>query len=344
MMKRYGRAIRVGLAAILGGGLALLLVLAGLFMYASSRDLSDVDYERGYLHELEGAPQRPADNRYVIVTYNVGYASGLTNLSGHNASQEEYEENLGMIIAALKGVEPDFVATQEIDFDSERSYRQNQPRRIAEALGLRYHADALTWDKKYLPFPYWPPKENFGRIRSGQSIISGFPIVRHWKQTLVRPKNPFWYDAFYLDRIAQGAEINVDDKPLVIVNVHLEAYKPDTREEESLEVIEALKQHMDKPVIVLGDFNSRPPWATRPSRDRALANFLEMEGLYKAIPKPVYERDGEKKHFTASSKQPRSSIDHIFYNDHIERLEARVMQDAGTGSDHLPVMMEFSFK
>ncbi|MCP4642199.1 MAG: metal-dependent hydrolase [bacterium] len=328
----------------LGCVLTVLLCIAGLIAYAASRNLSDEDYERGFLHELDGIPERPVDGRYVIVTYNVGYASGLTNLSGHNASQPEYEENLETIIRALKGVDPDFVATQEIDFDSDRSYQQNQPERIARSLGLGFHADALTWDKKYLPFPYWPPKENFGRTLSGQSIVSGFPIRGQWKQTLLRPKNPFWYDWFYVDRIAQCALVRVGDWPLVIVNVHLEAYKQETREVESLEVLAAIKQHMDKPLIVLGDFNSRPPWASNFHGGRALANFIETEGLHKAIPREAYEGDGEKECFTASSSHPRSSIDHIFYNDRIECLTAHVMQDAGTGSDHLPVMMEFSFR
>ncbi|MCH7959487.1 MAG: endonuclease, partial [Candidatus Hydrogenedentes bacterium] len=36
-------------------------------------------------------------------------------------------------------------------------------------------------------------------------------------------------------------------------------------------------------------------------------------------------------------------IDHIFYKRYIGRLTARALPEAGTGSDHFPVLMTFSF-
>ena len=91
----------------------------------------------------------------------------------------------------------------------------------------------------------------------------------------------------------------------------------------------------------MGDFNARPPWQTRV--ETTLATILAVEGLHKEFPKEVYEGGGEARYYTSCSAVPNKSIDHIFYNDRVKCLSARVLQDAGTGSDRLPLMMEFAF-
>jgi endonuclease/exonuclease/phosphatase family metal-dependent hydrolase len=177
---------------------------------------------------------------------------------------------------------------------------------------------------------------------SGHSVASRFPIVAHSKVTLAKPQgNPFWYNMFYIDRIIQIAEVELGPRTLVILNVHLEAYKRKTREDQAAVVASTVRKHMHKPLILLGDFNAGPPWQTD---DTTLATIMAIEGLHKEFPEAAYREADEARLYTASSSRPRKSIDHIFYNDQVRCLSARVLQDAGTGSDHLPVMMEFQLK
>jgi hypothetical protein len=73
-------------------------------------------------------------------------------------------------------------------------------------------AIAINWDKRYVPFPYWPITQQFGRTLSGQSILSRFPIQNHERHVLDRVAGNNWiYNAFYLDRLAQVAEIVVGE-------------------------------------------------------------------------------------------------------------------------------------
>jgi hypothetical protein len=187
---------------------AVLLCLVGMFSWASSGRYTRTEYKQGFVHESEECPQGQGDGRYTIVTYNVGYGSGLTNNSGNNASEAEYKANEVAIATALKGVEPDIVVYQEIDFDSDRSYHSDQLTLFADALGMKYRAQAFNWDKNYVPWPYWPPSGHFKRMLSGQAISSTFPVRQHRKHTLSKPpENPFWYNRFYLDRVVQIAEL-----------------------------------------------------------------------------------------------------------------------------------------
>ncbi|MBN2311186.1 MAG: endonuclease/exonuclease/phosphatase family protein [Candidatus Hydrogenedentes bacterium] len=339
------RLLKRLVAAAFLAAVALVAAVAALFFWASSGNLSAEDYERGFLWESADIAKADAAGPYTIVTYNIGYGSGLTNMSGHNASEAEYEENMGLIVAALVPREPDFVACQEIDYGGHRSYGVDQLAVLAGGLGLRHGAKALTWDMKYLPFPYWPPSENFGKMVSGQAVASRYPITAHSKVTLPRPPdNPFWYDRFYLDRIVQIVEVEVGASRLVLMNVHLEAHDRLTCIEHCRILADLARDYMDTPLIVLGDFNARAPWTKGGAEGGGLDAILAVENLHKAIPKEAYERDGEEVYYTASSNHPRQSIDHIFYNDKIRWLSAAVLQDAGTGSDHLPVLMEFDFK
>jgi endonuclease/exonuclease/phosphatase family metal-dependent hydrolase len=329
------------------------ITVVGFLGWASRGRLSKEEYAAGFSRELPISPDAPgmsggapldakADRRFTIVTYNIGYCSGLTNNSGNNASEEEYAQNVRTILEALRKVNPDFVAMQEVDFASERSCYQDQSLLLAEGLGLKYQACDYTWDKDYVPWPYGTPSHNFGRMRSGQCVASRFLIRGHAKITMPKPEeNPFWYNMFYLDHIIQIVEIDVASQPLVILSVHLEAYKRKTREQEAALVAQEVKKHADQPLILLGDFNARPPWQTQ--NETTLATILAVQGLHKEFPKEAYEGGDQVRYYTSSSGRPNKSIDHVFYNDKVKCLSARVLQDAGTGSDHLPVMMEFAF-
>jgi hypothetical protein len=170
-----------------------------VFLWASSGRLNPRQYAQieSYGFPLaDGAPET-----FTVVTYNLGYLSGLGNAA--TASEVPvaltpgfFDQNQAMAIAALADLEPDIVAFQEIDLDARRSYRVNQPEAIAQGLELPVGAIAVNWDKRYIPFPYWPPTAQFGPTLAAQAILSRFPIRAHSRHVLSPVENqPIYYRA-----------------------------------------------------------------------------------------------------------------------------------------------------
>jgi endonuclease/exonuclease/phosphatase family metal-dependent hydrolase len=215
---------------------------------------------------------------------------------------------------------------------------------IAFYAGYNSSAMAVNWDKKYVFFPYWPPSVHFGRMLSGQGIISQFPITYNKRVVLPKPPaNPFYYNAFYLDRLIQISEVEINDHALIIINVHLESFDRETREEQSEILAGHVLQYVDKyPLLLIGDFNCRPPFqGFGSSSESTIQSLLNIPGMVTAITEEVYMEDPEQ-YMTFSSDKPYEKLDYIFYNPRfIRKLEAGTLYEAGLASDHLPVYMKF---
>ena len=295
-----------------------------------------------------------SDGGYTLVSYNIGYLSGLANNTTEQVERSFYEENQKRAIAALEAVNPDIVAFQEIDFGSKRSYEVNQAEAIAQALSLTNGATAINWDKNYVPFPYWPITAHFGKMLSGQAILTRpwIPIQKNSRLVLEQVADkPFFYKAFYLDRLAQVAQIEfVDDQSLILINVHLEAFSEQTRVNQTQFVRELAEDYAKTyPVIVVGDLNSalnRDSFITAQGEDKGETQFsikemLASEQLAPAVP----QSNWSGKNLTFPSNKPEYKLDYMFYTPStIEVLETSVISAAGVSSDHLPIAMRFRLK
>lgn len=316
---------------------ALVAAMLAFYFWGSSGKLS-----REELNQVREWPVHrvaPADT-LSIMTYNIGYLSGMTNNLAVDRTVDLYNGNQAKAIALFKKYQPDIIGIQEIDYGSSRSFDARQLDSIALGAGYGYAVQAVNWDKSYVPFPYWPPSQHFGAILSGQAIISKFEPEMAERKVLMQPVNaPFYYKAFYLERLVQIAQVNMG-KPVVVINVHLEAFDQETREAQA-EVLLQLTKEMAKdfPVILMGDFNAAPPYADNPEyQERTIQMFLDDPILGSAITEEQYLADPAA-HFTYSSGAPEVMIDYIFYTkESIEVLDAKVVHEAGEISDHLPVM------
>ena len=202
-------------------------------------------------------------------------------------------------------------------------------------------SQVVNWDKTYVPFPYGLPSLNFGRVLSGQAIVSHFPIQEHERVVLDPVANsPFWRTAFYLDRLAEVVQMNVHGKDLIVINIHLEAYDKETRLAQSKTVLHLYKKYANEyPVLIIGDFNSRPKEGE--VKNPTIDIFLEETSLKSAVLDVDLRADNQK---TYPSNKPIEKIDFIFYNHaKLEVLNARVVHEIGTASDHLPIMANFKF-
>lgn len=327
---------------IIGGtSFAVLLVALIIFYFWASSSsyprekyAEVVDYKTDYVTDN--------DNIFTLVTYNIGYLSGLTNNQAIKTNKELFDNNLKTAITALKPLKPDFIGFQEIDLDSKRSFKVNQVNKIAEALNFAQSAIAINWDKNYLPFPYFPFSAHFGRILSGQAVLSRYPIESHERIALEKITNkPFFYKAFYIDRLAQITKINIKGRFLILINVHLEAFEVATRQKQTEFLQKLLSKYVDDhPVLLIGDFNSTLINGDNPQPTINL--LLNNPSLKSAVPK---EKLTDEQSRTFPSDKPIAKLDYIFYTPKtIEVMEWGVISEAEQASDHLPLMIKFRFR
>ncbi len=311
--------------------LLLAVILIVFYFWASSPQYNVESY--GKIVEYNKSAVVTNDSIFTIATYNIGYLSGLTNNKAIERPKALFESNLNRVKGVFKNIKADFIAFQEIDYAAKRSYFKDQQKELA-GLGYRYAAQSVNWDKTYVPFPYWPPSMHFGKVLSGQSVLSKYKIIEHKRIVLDRVEDmPFWQDAFYLDRLMQIVTILVGSNEIKLINVHLEAYDRKTRAKHTGAVIIAYKKLSEKyPTLLVGDFNSDPDF-----ENATIQAFLDLPNTACAV--------SDLSQNTFPSKRSKKRLDYIFYNTRfIEKISARIITETQDASDHLPVMMQFKLK
>ncbi len=312
--------------------LFIIIFVVGFYFWASSPNFPKSDYAQVKVNQF--TPLITNDSIYSIITYNIGYLSGMTNNLPIKTPKSFYDDNLKLVKSKYKKLNADILTFQEIDFSSKRSYDVNQQDEIA-TLGYNYVAQAINWDKKYLPFPEFPISMHYGKILSGQSVLSKFKIIDQERIELERnTTNPFYYDRFYIDRLAQIVKIQIKNKIVIIINVHLEAYHSETRLKQTKKIIKIFNQYNKEfPTLLIGDFNSD------------IKNENASINLLLNIPKTGNAVFDKKYPKTFDSEKPTERLDYIFYNtDFIEFIDGRVLTEFNQASDHLPLLMKFKFK
>lgn len=322
-------------------GLAFGLPLVGLvgtFIYISSPRWAEADYDNLITYEYPAASGPP--DQITVVTYNLGYLSGMTNQQAVVPDRALFEANQATAIAALQAIQPDILGLQEVDFEAHRSFGVNQQYAIASALAMPFAAIAVNWDKRYVPFPYWPPQAHYKAVTSGQAVLSRYPIRRNHRLVLEQvPTNPFYYNALYLDRVAQVAEIDLAGQTLIFINVHLEAFDSPTRHRQT-EVVRQLAEDYGQryPVVLLGDFNSDLD-REEEGDSRSIQILLDSPSLASAMPR---EATAGRQGATFPADQPQHTLDYIFYTPATLVLEGwEIVAAAAQASDHLPVQATF---
>jgi endonuclease/exonuclease/phosphatase family metal-dependent hydrolase len=323
----------------------LMLALVIFYFWASSgtqsnNDLSKIITYSGSLHS------QSKSEILTVMTYNIGYFSGKTNNQPEKRpGQVFFNKNMETFVQLLEKIQPDIIGFQEVDFFSHRSHYVNQLKCIAVKSNYSYAVKAVNWDKRYVPFPYWPPQVHFGRVLAGQAVLSRWPILSDQRIVLPKPNNnPFFYNAFYLDRLIQVVKIAIDARTLVILNVHLDDSHQETREDQAQKVLNIFRSYKNEyPVLLLGDFNSVPPSASQKKDfpDEPQMDFRNDQTIGFFIKEPDLKA-ADINTFTFPADSPTRKLDYIFYTYNKIRL-LKAFVPCIDSSDHLPLVMQFSF-
>ena len=283
-----------------------------------------------------------------IQTWNLGFVYGEGSDGPAYMPKEKsfYEKKLLQLAEEIKLSAPDIICLQEVDFESQRSFDINQAKFIAAKANYPYVAESVGWESHYIPFPYWPLNRNFGRVKSGGAILSKYPITSFTTYFFKKPlSQPWCYNLFYPHRYLQQVEVELGNKKVKLIGLHLEAYDKADRVSQIDFLLDKIKS--EKIDFVLGDFNMLPASATK--RSKFLTNKDDYEndlsfdhmmksGLSEVIPESIYSLD-EARYFTFPSSRPERRLDYIFYDSGVKMIKAEILPSAL--SDHLPLKATF---
>lgn len=198
-----------------------------------------------------------------LITWNMGYCGlgqnadffmdGGTHVM--SASKNEVQDNLTAIAEKLQSESPDIVLLQEVDLDSKRSYYINQIEYLKSQLPGYQSMFASNYKVAYVPYPL----PTIGKVDSGIATLSNVEA-----QSAVRIKLPcpFTYP-LSLGNLKRGLLVSRyliagEEKELVVINLHLEAYDSGEGKIAQTAILkELLEQELNKGnyVIAGGDFN-----------------------------------------------------------------------------------------
>lgn len=289
-----------------------------------------------------------------VIVWNISWAYGWgSEGSGGRKDAAHFEASLEKIARVISESGADIALLQEVDFNADRSYGIDQAEELARATGLGYVAPALSWVANYVPFPYWPPSDQFGAVRSGGAVLSRYPIELNRVTLLEKPQDfAFIYNLFYPFRYFQETKIRFFGAPLRVYNAHLDAYSKDNRGAQARTWSEVLSDGPDELLLIGGDFNTVPPESPQKSDfddepetsfegDDTLAVLRSTAKLQDAFEPEAFARAPDA-YFTFPSHAPNRKLDHLLHTPDIEVKSAEVLRDAaGEVSDHLPLLVRF---
>ena len=238
-----------------------------------------------------------------VATYNVHGCVGM--------DRQRSEARIAEVIAQLS---VDIVALQELDLNRRRSAGVDQTGRIAEQLGWHGHFHAaMRWDDEHY----------------GNGVLSRYPLS--FRRAAELPGTaPFFCRE---NRAAIEIDIETNLGAVHIINTHLGLGWRERLLQAQL--FTSAEWHAavagDAPLILLGDFNSRP--GSRPYR--ALTRYLrDVRELVQAT-RPIR---------TFPTWFPALAVDHIFVNAALQPLSLTVHRSAVAriASDHFPLVAELT--
>ncbi len=120
--------------------LILVFLIVGSFtafyFWASSSFINEDNYNQIVTFHPED--ENKSDTLSVL-TYNIGYLSGMTNNLPVDREKSLFSENLSQSIRLLKAYDFDLIGLQEVDFGASRSFYFNQFDSLGVYLDFHHH-------------------------------------------------------------------------------------------------------------------------------------------------------------------------------------------------------------
>ncbi len=364
-MNKHLKKVLIGVSVMLAALLVIAIIYVIYVAASYSRILDNLPLAVHNKNERSIA----LDTEYEILTYNIGFGAYVPEYSffmdsgvmkdgkkvsgkyGKGISKDKVRDNSVRIAGHINNLEYDFIFAQEVDESGDRSYHINQYKMISDAMADYENVYASNFHSPYLYYPFNDPH---GKNDSGLLTLSRFHI-----DSAVRKSFPVATDIskyFDLDRCFSVSRINVGDKQLVLINLHMSAYdKGGVIRAKQLEMLtDFLTEEWGKGnyVIAGGDFNHaicpqtfeseqlKPDWVAELNDDEL------PEGYSVAV-----ADNADSVPTCRSSDMPYEKgvnytviVDGFIVSDNIEVVSVKNQDMEFIFSDHNPVHMKFKLK
>jgi len=251
-----------------------------------------------------GEQSKPGQLR--VLTLNMAHARG-TGMNQMLQDSDKARQNLTNIATLLKQQAADVVSLQEVDYQSFWN-------------GKFDHVGALAKQANFQNSVSGSHVKSMG-LDYGTALVANLDL-QHPESVVFSPSEISASKGFVVSSVhwPEKACIDVD-----VVSVHLDFASEETRREQAGEIIAKLQQR-DRPIILMGDFNTN--WKHDNSAVRILAQHL---GLH-----PYQPNDASMVTFPKQSRR----LDWILVSPEIEFKRYSVLQTQV--SDHLGIVSDLS--
>jgi endonuclease/exonuclease/phosphatase family metal-dependent hydrolase len=237
-----------------------------------------------------------------IVTYNV-----------HRCVGNDRRLDVARVAGVLAQLNPDIVALQELDVGRRRTGRVDQAHEIARRLDMacHFHAALTVEEERYgdAILTCYPER-----------LVKSGPLPGHPRMAALEPRGALW------------VEVEVDGRPLQVINTHLGLVPREQQIQAAHLAGSAWLEHPKCvwPAILLGDFN-----ATASS-----VVYRTLTGRLQPSRRLARQRQPSS---TFPSPLPVLRIDHHFVSPGVTVSSVFAPFDPLTrvASDHLPLVMDF---
>lgn len=269
------------------------------------------------------------------------------------------EKNIAGAVNFLKksALNTDFFLLQEVDVESDRSYRIEQWTKYCQEALPEYAASlAMNYQCDRVPIPILEPWNALGKVRSGLGTFS-----RYQPSEAVRYQLPGHYPMpdrmFQLDRCAALHRQRLSNgKDLVVINIHNSAYDPGDKikaiQLPFLRDLATTEFQKGNYVVMGGDWNQCPPFFKFDSFVPAAAegysqgnipdDFFPHEWVWAydpTVPTNRKCRDPYEK-----GKTFETLIDFYLVSPNVQVVSVKGVNMDFEFSDHQPVRMEVKLK
>jgi endonuclease/exonuclease/phosphatase family metal-dependent hydrolase len=311
---------------------------------------------------IENIPVKPENNTVIpieqelsLLTWNIGYGGlgkemdffyegGKMVRPTHTQSQK-YIDGISEVIKANDSI--DFFLFQEVDFNSKRSYFQDQSEKLFALTNEYSLIKALNYKSEFIPVPYLNP---MGKVNSGLVTISKY--IPEESMRIATPGSYTWpKKLFMLKRCLLITKYKVNGQhDLVVFNLHNSAFDDaDALRDEELKLIRSLaldEYNKGNFVIAGGDWNQNPPGlkvrGSNLYKVKTLrpipADLMPVDWIWAFDNSLPTNRDVDKPFDKAATTC--SIIDFFLISPNIEILQTRTLDLEFENSDHLPVLLK----
>jgi endonuclease/exonuclease/phosphatase family metal-dependent hydrolase len=270
---------------------------------------------------LENEPA-PPEGQLVILSYSLAYACDTPTADNSLVSAAAICDRLDGVIETIAASGAEIALLQEVDFASSRTCEIDQLYYIAAALGWGYGARAVTWECRYVPWPWRHPP---GRVRAGLGIISRYPLTQHVRHHLPSVRaGLLWAARFFPRHAVQMVDVQCGATTLRLLNAHVTSQHTSARQRQMRQLAAFVHGVRTPSCILMGSLRGA-------AQDDALVRLTTEP----PNPLRVVTASVDMHAFELADTQP----DSVLVGRFLQALEARLVAVETRISDDLPLAL-----